>query len=60
LTDSIRSIDSNLTSDILMGAGYIEYAHFADDLVILVDGFRKWDWLVKAVYQGLLQELKKT
>jgi len=38
---------------------YIEYARFADDLVILVDGFRKWDGLVKAVYQRLLQELEK-
>jgi len=38
---------------------YIEYARFADDLVILVDGFRKWGWLVKAVYQRLLQELEK-
>ncbi len=24
---------------------YIEYARFADDLVILVDGYRRWDWL---------------
>lgn len=38
---------------------YIEYARFADDLVILVDGFRKWDGLVKGVYQRLLQELEK-
>jgi len=28
---------------------YIEYARFADDLVILVDGYRRWDWLVQAV-----------
>ena len=33
---------------------HLEYARFADDLVILVDGFRKWDGLVKAVYQRLL------
>ena len=26
---------------------YIEYARFADDLVILVDGHRRWDWLVQ-------------
>lgn len=38
---------------------YIEYARFADDLVILVDGFRKWDWLEKAAYQRLLEELNK-
>ncbi len=23
---------------------YVEYARFADDLVILIDGYRKWDW----------------
>ncbi len=38
---------------------YIEYARFADDRVILVDGYRKWDWLAKAVYQRLLEELAK-
>ncbi len=38
---------------------YIEYARFADDVVILVDGFRKWDSLVRAVYQRLLEELEK-
>ena len=38
---------------------YIEYARFADDLVILVDGYRKWKWLVQAVYQRLLEELEK-
>ncbi len=38
---------------------YIEYARFADDLVILVDGFRKWKWLEKAAYRRLLEELNK-
>jgi RNA-directed DNA polymerase len=38
---------------------YIEYARFADDLVILVDGFRRWDWLAKAAYKRLLEELEK-
>ena len=23
---------------------YVEYARFADDLVIVIDGYRKWDW----------------
>jgi RNA-directed DNA polymerase len=27
--------------------------------VILVDGYRKWNWLVKAVYRRLLEELTK-
>ena len=38
---------------------YIEYARFADDLVILVDGYSKWKWLAKAAYQRLLEELTK-
>jgi RNA-directed DNA polymerase len=38
---------------------YIEYARFADDLVILVDGFRKWEWLLRAVQKRLSEELNK-
>ncbi|RLB04916.1 MAG: group II intron reverse transcriptase/maturase, partial [Deltaproteobacteria bacterium] len=35
------------------------YARWADDLVILVDGFRKWNWLLRAAYKRLLEELEK-
>jgi RNA-directed DNA polymerase len=28
---------------------YIEYARFADDLVILIDAYRRHDWLIGAV-----------
>ena len=38
---------------------YIQYARFADDLVILIDGHRKWKWLQKATYKRLIQELDK-
>jgi RNA-directed DNA polymerase len=38
---------------------YLAYARYADDLVILVDGFRRWDWLVRAAYKRLLEELGK-
>jgi RNA-directed DNA polymerase len=38
---------------------YIEYARFADDLVVLVDGFRKWEWLLKAAYKRLEEEFEK-
>ena len=38
---------------------HMEYARFADDLVILVDGLAKWNWLEKAAYQRLLEELAK-
>jgi RNA-directed DNA polymerase len=37
----------------------IEYARFADDLVILVDGYRRWDWLKEAAWQRLVEELAK-
>lgn len=38
---------------------HLEYARFADDLVVLVDGFRKWRWLVKAAMTRLRQEFQK-
>jgi RNA-directed DNA polymerase len=36
---------------------HIEYVRYADDMVILVNGHRQWDWLEKAAYQRLLEEL---
>jgi len=38
---------------------HIEYARWADDLVILVDGHRKWERLLKMVITRLLEELGK-
>jgi RNA-directed DNA polymerase len=38
---------------------YIEYARFADDLVILVDGFPRHGWLLKAADKRLREELAK-
>ena len=32
---------------------------YADDQVILIDGYRKWDWLARAAYKRLLEELTK-
>jgi RNA-directed DNA polymerase len=37
----------------------IEYARFADDLVILVDGDRRHEWLLKAADKRLREELTK-
>ena len=34
---------------------YVEYARFADDLVILVDGYRRHAWLLRAVWKRLHQ-----
>ncbi len=36
---------------------YIEYARFADDMVILVDAHRRHDWLLQAVEHRLREEL---
>ena len=38
---------------------YIEYARFADDLVILVDAYKRHDWLIGAVEKRLREELAK-
>jgi RNA-directed DNA polymerase len=38
---------------------YLEYARFADDVVILVDAYAQHDWLLKAVNQRLREELGK-
>lgn len=38
---------------------HIEYARFADDCVVLVDGHRKWDWLWAGVVRRLREELDK-
>src|SRR6516164_1033764 len=38
---------------------YLEYARYADDLVILVDAFPRHDWLLQAVDKRLREELAK-
>jgi RNA-directed DNA polymerase len=38
---------------------HVEYARFADDVVILVDGHRKWDWLWAGINKRLREELNK-
>ena len=37
----------------------IEYARFADDLVILIDAHPRHDWLMRAVEKRLREELAK-
>ncbi len=41
------------------GYFHMEYARFADDLVIVVDGYPKWGWLERGIYRRLLEELAK-
>lgn len=38
---------------------HVEYARFADDAVILVDGHMKWEWLWDGIKKRLFEELNK-
>jgi RNA-directed DNA polymerase len=38
---------------------HVEYARFADDLVVLIDAHRRHDWLLAAVSQRLREEFAK-
>jgi RNA-directed DNA polymerase len=38
---------------------HVQYARFADDMVILIDSHPHWDWLAKAVEKRLREELAK-
>ncbi len=38
---------------------YIEYARFADDLVVLIDAYKRHDWLIGAVEKRLREEFGK-
>ena len=37
----------------------VQYARFADDMVILIDAERRSDWLVKAINRRLREEFAK-
>ena len=41
------------------GYDHIEYVRWADDLIILIDGYSKWQWLERAINIRLRQELLK-
>ena len=38
---------------------YVEYARFADDLVVLIDAYKRHDWLIGAVTKRLREEFAK-
>jgi RNA-directed DNA polymerase len=38
---------------------YVEYARFADDLVVLIDAYKRHDWLIGAVNKRLREEFAK-
>ncbi|XVN40702.1 MAG: group II intron reverse transcriptase/maturase [Rickettsia endosymbiont of Argas persicus] len=41
------------------GYDHVEYVRWADDLIILIDGYSKWQWLERAINIRLRQELLK-
>ena len=41
------------------GYTHVQYARFADDMVVLIDSHPRWDWLVRAVEKRLREELAK-
>ena len=49
------------TKIVIQGKSYtnLEYYRWADDIVILVDSYQKWEWLFKAAYKRLREELNK-
>jgi RNA-directed DNA polymerase len=38
---------------------YVEYARYADDLVVLIDAYKRHDWLLTAVMKRLREEFAK-
>jgi RNA-directed DNA polymerase len=38
---------------------YVEYARYADDLVVLIDAYKRHDWLLTAVLKRLREEFAK-
>jgi len=59
--DEMLERAKEVTKCLVQGKSYtrLEYYRWADDLVILVDSYRKWEWLFKAVYKRLQEELNK-
>ena len=59
LTEVDRMLEKAIATTRCGKYTYIQYARFADDLVILIDSYRRQDWLVKAVNRRLREELAK-
>src|ERR1700693_4713509 len=59
LTEVDRMLEKAITTTRYEKYTYVQYARFADDLVILIDSHPRHDWLVKAVERRLREELAK-
>jgi len=59
LTEVDRMLEKAITTTRRGQYTHVQYARFADDLVILVDSHPRHDWLVRAVERRLREELAK-
>jgi len=59
LTEVDRMLEKAITTTRRGQYTHVQYARFADDLVILVDSHLRHDWLVRAVERRLREELAK-
>jgi len=59
LTEVDRMLEKAITTTRRGQYTHVQYARFADDLVILVDSHPRHDWLVTAVERRLREELAK-
>jgi RNA-directed DNA polymerase len=59
LTEVDRMLEKAIATTRYGKYTYVQYARFADDLVILIDSHRRHDWLARAVERRLREELAK-
>ena len=59
LTEVDRMLEKAITTTRRGQYTHVQYARFADDLVILIDSYPRHDWLVQAVERRLREELAK-
>ena len=59
LTEVDRMLEKAITNTRRGKYTHVQYARFADDLVILIDSHPRQDWLVKAVEKRLREEFAK-
>src|SRR5258707_13219569 len=59
LTEGDRMLERAIATTLRGEYTNVQYARFADDLVILIDAHTRHDWLVKAVERRLREELAK-
>jgi RNA-directed DNA polymerase len=59
LTEVDRMLEKAITTTRRGQYTHVQYARFADDLVILVDSHLRHDWVVRAVERRLREELAK-